>query len=82
VLRPREVTEEAVVGDGLEQEEGALAALLADELHGAVLPDLFREEERNQAVINAESGPSRTVIPAHRGQRSGDCGQFLTNVQA
>ena len=25
---------------------------------------------------NADSDPSRTVIPAHRGQRSGDCGQF------
>jgi cytochrome P450 len=30
----------------------------------------------------ADSGPSRTVVPAHRGQRSGDRGQFLTNVQA
>jgi hypothetical protein len=30
----------------------------------------------------ADSGPSRTVIPAHRGQRSGDRGQFLTNVQS
>ena len=30
----------------------------------------------------AESGSLGTVIPAHRGQRSGDCGQNLTNVQA
>jgi hypothetical protein len=29
----------------------------------------------------ADSGRSRTVIPAHRGQRSGDRGQFLTSVQ-
>jgi hypothetical protein len=27
--------------------------------------------------VCADSGPSRTVIPAHCGQRSGDCGQFL-----
>jgi hypothetical protein len=31
---------------------------------------------------DAESGPSRTVIPADCGQRSGDRGQSLTNVQA
>jgi hypothetical protein len=29
---------------------------------------------------NADSGPSRTVIPAHRGQHSGDRGQFLMSV--
>jgi hypothetical protein len=28
----------------------------------------------------ADSGPSRTVIPAHRGQHSGDRGQFLMSV--
>jgi hypothetical protein len=28
----------------------------------------------------ADSGPSRTVIPTDRGQRSGDCGQFLMSV--
>jgi hypothetical protein len=28
----------------------------------------------------ADSGPSRTVIPIHRGQRSCDCGQFLKIV--
>jgi hypothetical protein len=32
--------------------------------------------------VGADSGSSRTVIPAHRGQGSGDRGQFLTNVQA
>jgi hypothetical protein len=30
--------------------------------------------------LGADSGPSRTVIPTDRGQRSGDCGQFLTSV--
>jgi hypothetical protein len=29
---------------------------------------------------NADSSPSRTVIPIHRGQRSCDCGQFLKIV--
>jgi hypothetical protein len=29
---------------------------------------------------SADSGPSRTVIPAHRGQHSGDRGQFLMSV--
>jgi len=28
----------------------------------------------------ADSGASRTVIPAHCGQHSGDCGQFLMSV--
>jgi hypothetical protein len=28
----------------------------------------------------ADSGPSRTVIPTHRGQRSGDRGQLLMSV--
>ena len=28
----------------------------------------------------ADSGSSRTVIPTDRGQRSGDCGQFLMSV--
>jgi hypothetical protein len=28
----------------------------------------------------ADSGPSRTVIPTDRGQRSGDCGQFPMSV--
>jgi hypothetical protein len=29
----------------------------------------------------ADSGPSRTVVPTHRGQRSGDCGQLLMSVR-
>jgi len=33
-------------------------------------------------ALIADSGPSRTPIPTHRGQRSGDRGQFLTMVQA
>ena len=28
----------------------------------------------------ADSGRLRTAIPTHRGQRSGDCGQFLMSV--
>ena len=31
-------------------------------------------------LLGADSGPSRTPIPAHCGQRSGDCGQFLMSV--
>jgi hypothetical protein len=31
-------------------------------------------------TLNADSGPSRTVIPTHCGQRSGDCGQLLMSV--
>ena len=31
-------------------------------------------------VMTADSGPLRTPIPAHCGQRSGDCGQFLMSV--
>jgi len=30
--------------------------------------------------LAADSGPLRTAIPTHRGQRSGDCGQFLMSV--
>jgi hypothetical protein len=30
--------------------------------------------------LGADSGPSRTVIPTDRGQRSGDCGQFPMSV--
>jgi hypothetical protein len=29
---------------------------------------------------SSDSGPSRTVIPVHRGQRSGDCGQLPMSV--
>ena len=29
-------------------------------------------------TVDADSGPSWTVIPAHCGQHSGDCGQFLS----
>ena len=31
-------------------------------------------------ALRADSGPSRTVIPTHCGQHSGDCGQFLMSV--
>jgi len=46
-----------------------------------------RNDERLDAALKlriprplADSGPSRTVIPAHRGQHSGDRGQFLMSV--
>jgi hypothetical protein len=29
---------------------------------------------------DADSGPSRTVVPTHRGQRSDDCGRLLMSV--
>jgi hypothetical protein len=32
------------------------------------------------SAMSADSGASRTVIPAHCGQHSGDCGQFLMSV--
>jgi hypothetical protein len=35
---------------------------------------------RGTRITCADSGPSRTVIPAHCGQRSGNCGQFLMSV--
>jgi hypothetical protein len=35
---------------------------------------------RRALVRAADSGPSRTVIPTHRGQRSGDRGQFPMSV--
>jgi hypothetical protein len=35
---------------------------------------------RRQFHFHADSGPSRTVIPTHRGQHSGDCGQLLMSV--
>jgi hypothetical protein len=36
--------------------------------------------ELAEQCLRADSGPSRTVIPTHCGQRSGDCGQFLMSV--
>jgi hypothetical protein len=57
---------------------------MADPLVRARLADLGlqfppREEQTpaSGSRPGADSGPSRTVIPAHCGQRSGDCGQFL-----
>jgi hypothetical protein len=40
---------------------------------GAMSEDMYGKEVR--ARDGADSGPSRTVIPAHCGQRSGDRGQ-------
>jgi hypothetical protein len=36
--------------------------------------------KRVMRLSGADSGPSRTVIPTHRGQRSGDRGQFPMSV--
>jgi dihydroflavonol-4-reductase len=44
--------------------------------------EAFARAAEGVEILFADSGPSRTVIPAHRGQRSGDRGQFLTAVQA
>jgi hypothetical protein len=56
----------------------------AMEIARRVRPRVMRREPRlhvgpvkQQA---ADSGPSRTVIPTHCGQRSGDCGQLLMSV--
>jgi len=38
--------------------------------------DMFPED----GCLHADSGPLRTVIPMHCGQRSGDCGQLLMSV--
>jgi hypothetical protein len=40
----------------------------------------FWEKAAAVHVFCADSGPSRTVIPTHRGQRSGDRGQFPMSV--
>jgi hypothetical protein len=40
----------------------------------------FKARGKNPLKLTADSGPSRTVIPAHCGQQSGDCGQFLMSV--
>ena len=40
----------------------------------------FGSEKASWGSVGADSGPSRTVIPAHCGQQSGDCGQFLMSV--
>jgi hypothetical protein len=42
---------------------------------------LAEAEPLYKRALAADSGPLRTVIPAHRGQRSGDRGQFLIAVQ-
>jgi hypothetical protein len=39
-----------------------------------------RRDGRRRNADYADSGPSRTVIPTHRGQRSGDRGQFPMSV--
>ena len=49
--------------------------LQIDALKTAGCERVFQEK-----ASGAESGPTRTPIPAHCGQRSGDCGQFLMRV--
>jgi hypothetical protein len=54
---------------------------LADEAGAYWLVDIVSIAQKfGNAVTAADSGPLRTVIPTDRGQRSGDCGQFLTSV--
>ncbi|MDH5274712.1 MAG: hypothetical protein OEY13_16765, partial [Gammaproteobacteria bacterium] len=42
--------------------------------------DAKRIERERKYLVDAGSGALRTPIPAHCGQRSGDCGQFLMSV--
>ena len=59
---------------------GIVAGILFDRLAGpSWLARQFAGSTRG-IVTSADSGPSRTVIPAHRGQHSGDRGQFLMSV--
>ncbi|HTB76076.1 MAG TPA: hypothetical protein VK762_22655, partial [Polyangiaceae bacterium] len=44
------------------------------------LYDKISREDILAHAYAADSGPSRTVIPTHRGQRSGDRGQFPMSV--
>jgi outer membrane immunogenic protein len=46
----------------------------------APVPGSFTSMSSTLEWVSADSGPSRTVIPAHCGQQSGDCGQFLMSV--
>jgi hypothetical protein len=41
---------------------------------------MFMRRPAASCLVCADSGPSRTVIPMHRGQRSGDCGQLPMSV--
>jgi hypothetical protein len=53
-----------------------------DSLANLSIGRVFAEHRTVAHTLGADSGPSRTPIPTHRGQRSGDRGQFLTVVQA
>jgi hypothetical protein len=53
VLWPGEVAQEPQVGNGLEQQERTLAALTPDKLLRPVLAGLLREQERDEAVLEA-----------------------------
>jgi hypothetical protein len=61
--------------------EGARAVFLAQGFDGASMGEIARRAGVSKGTLYvADSGPSRTVIPAHRGQHSGDRGQFLMSV--
>ena len=60
---------------------GLLIAILVLPVALLMIPTT-RDEIHWRWASYADSGPSRTPIPTHRGQRSGDRGQFLTVVQA
>jgi hypothetical protein len=50
------------------------------QLNRAVHAAAAMAEIKKRVTPHTDSGPSRTVIPAHCGQHSGDCGQFLMSV--
>jgi predicted kinase len=58
---------------------GRLSARLR-EVMGPHVVDILRQDISVVLDFPADSGPSRTVIPTHCGQRSGDCGQLLMSV--
>ena len=55
-----------------------LDRIIATSAKLVVMSDKGRQFLR--AVHSADSSASRTLIPAHCGQHSGDCGQFLMSV--
>jgi hypothetical protein len=55
---------------------------LADERAAKLAPIIKMLQANGVTSLSgiADFGPSRTVIPTHRGQHSGDCGQLLMSV--
>jgi hypothetical protein len=72
------------VGLGFDTRFFGLAILRFCEFDDWPCPQLMKnpkeEASRRATPVSADSGPSRTVIPTHCGQRSGDCGQLLMSV--